>query len=864
MAGSSGAIRAGAAYVEIFASDSKFQQSMTKMRTTMATVGQQMKRAGTGMFLSGASIAAPLMLAVRGAANFENALFDAKASAGLTAAEVDKIRAKSLELSKAGMGGPAAIAQAFTALVKAGMPLEQAMGGAAEAVIQFASNAGIDVTQAAETASDAMNVFGVSSTQATDILKAAADSSSTSVEAMVQAFTQSSAVAGMANQSMQTLAASLAILANNGVKGSDAGTSIKTMLLRLTAPTDEAASKLNELGLSAASFRGADGKMLPLAQSLDILKQSLAGVGKEQQDQALLKIFGTDAIRAGTILLKAGSAGIDKMNTAMGAAGSNADAYKTKMSGITGAMQTVSSATERLQITLAAALGPAFQSASQSVAGFMDYLGRVATAAPGLVTTAAALSVGLLAVGTAAIAIGSALQGLSTIIGVTQIAMAALAANPAVLGGLAVAVVAIGGIGLALRALWPDFKRTTDEYLKMIGVISGGAADRGGKPLEARDIAPKLGAEGQARLQGIVDQKKTAIGADLDVPAAMRRVVLEEADKVRGNDLLPKAERDRRVFELMQIAAELQSQMDSEAAAAKSAKEAAAAAEQTATAAKERAESGRELTDEQQKEVDRIREENKTPQQKLEAEKARLMALTSDTGNGLSQEEVDAAMQRAEEQAQQEIDAANKKGNEERDRLAEQAQAVREQVATPEEKLAARIEELKKLPLDAETMARAVDQAKADAVGALTSQAQGERQGISSAGTFGDATMLGIGPELSDPMQQTAENTRRMVDELVALNMANGGPANVVGPPVANLAGPIGAEVAAPRAADLQQKIAGGAEAATATATLTASVQTMQQQMVAAIDRTTAAVESTVQVLKDIASNTADMGAVFV
>jgi TP901 family phage tail tape measure protein len=864
MAGSSGAIRAGAAYVEIFASDSKFQQSMTRVRTTMATVGQQMKRAGTGMFLSGASIAAPLMLAVRGAANFENALFDAKASAGLTAAEVDKIRAKSLELSKAGMGGPAAIAQAFTALVKAGMPLEQAMGGAAEAVIQFASNAGIDVTQAAETASDAMNVFGVSSTEATDILKAAADSSSTSVEAMVQAFTQSSAVAGMANQSMQTLAASLAILANNGVKGSDAGTSIKTMLLRLTAPTDEAASKLNELGLSAASFRGADGKMLPLAQSLDILKQSLAGVGKEQQDQALLKIFGTDAIRAGTILLKAGSAGIDKMNTAMGAAGSNADAYKTKMSGITGAMQTVSSATERLQITLAAALGPAFQSASQSVAGFMDYLGRVATAAPGLVTTAAALSVGLLGIGTAAIAIGSALQGLSTIIGVTQIAMTALASNPAVLGGLAVAAVAIGGIGLALRALWPDFKRTTDEYLKMIGVISGGAADRGGKPLEARDIAPKLGAQGQARLQGIVDQKKTAIGADVNVPAAFRRVVLDEAENVKANEILPKAERDRRVFELMQIAAELQSQVDSEAAAAKSAKEVAAAAEQTATSAKERAEAGRQLTDEQQKEIDRIREENKTPQQKLEAEKARLMSLTSDTGNGLSQEEVDAAIKRADEQAQQEIDAANKKANQERDRMAEQAQAVREQVATPEEKLAARIDELKKLPLDAETMARAVDQAKADAVDSLTSAAQADRQGISSAGTFGDATMLGVGPELSDPMAETAANTRRMVDELAALNMANGGPANVVGPPVANLAGPIGAEVAAPRAADLQQKIAGGAEAATATATLTASVQTMQQQMVAAIDRTTAAVESTVAVLKEIAGNTAEMGGVFI
>jgi TP901 family phage tail tape measure protein len=873
MAGNAGAIRANSAYVEIFANDNKFQQSMTRVRTTMATVGQQMKRAGTGMFLSGASIAAPLMLAVRGAANFENALFDAKASAGLTAAEVDKIRAKSLELSKAGMGGPAAIAQAFTALVKAGMPLEQAMGGAAEAVIQFASNAGIDVTQAAETASDAMNVFGVSSTQATDILKAAADSSSTSVESMVQAFSQSSAVAGMANQSMQTLAASLAILANNGVKGSDAGTSFKTMLLRLTAPTDEAASKLREVGLSADSFRGADGKMLPMADALDILGTALSGLSEGQRDQALLKIFGTDAIRAGTILLKAGSAGLASMNTAMAASGTNADAYRTKMAGITGAMQTVSAATERLQVTLATALGPAFQSASQSVAGFMDYVGRLATDFPGLVTTAAGVSVGLLGIGAAAIAIGSALQGLSTIIGVLQKALALLSSgpamfaalsNPAVLGGLAVAAVAIGGIGLALRALWPDFKRTTDEYLKMIGVISGGAADRGGKPLEARDIAPKLGAQGQARLQGIVDQKKTAIGADLNVPAAFRRVVLDEAERVKANEILPKAERDRRVFELMQIAGELQSQMNSEAAAAKSAKEAAAAAEQTATSAKERAESGRELTDEQQKQIDRIREENQTPQQKLEAEKARLMSLTSDAGNGLSQAELDAATKRAEEQAQQEIDAANKKANEERDRLTEQAQAVREQVATPEEKLAARIEELKKLPLDAETMARAVDQAKADAVDSLTSAAQADRQGISSAGTFGDATMLGVGPELSDPMAETAANTRRMVDELAALNMANGGPANVVGPPVANLAGPIGAEVAAPRAADLQQRIDGGAEAATATATLTASVQTMQQQMVAAIDRTTAAVESTVAVLKEIAGNTAEMGGVFV
>jgi hypothetical protein len=498
---------------------------------------------------------------------------------------------------------------------------------------------------------------------------------------------------------------------------------------------------------------------------------------------------------------------------------------------------------------------------SSAAAGMGQFVSQNSGLVVGVLKAAAVLT----AFSAVAVTVGTALSALSTIIGTTQAALLLLSTNPAVLGGLAVAVVAIGGIGLALRALWPDFKNTTDEYLKMIGVISGGAADRGGKPLEARDIAPKLSAGGQAKLQGIVDQAKSPIGAvGLNVPAAFRRVVLQEAELTRNNTALPKAERDRQVFELMQIAAQLQEQVDSEKRAAEASKEAAAANEQTAASAKERAESGRELTDEQQKEIDRIREENKTPQQKLEAEKARLMALTSDAGSGLSQDEFDAAVKRAEEKAQQEMDAANKKGNEERDRLTEQANAVREQVATPQEKLAARIDELKKLPLDAETMARAVDQAKADAVSSLTSQAQGQRQGISSAGTFGDAQMLGIGPELSDPMQETAANTRRMVDELAAMNLANGVPANVVGPPVAGLAGPIGAEVAAPRAADLQQQIAGGAEAATATATLNANMQTLREQMVAAIDRTTAAVESTMEVLKQIAGNTADLGGVFV
>jgi TP901 family phage tail tape measure protein len=781
MAASTGAIRAGAAYVEIFANDSKFQQSMTKMRTTMSTVGQQMRRAGTGMFLGGAAIGAPLMLAVRGAANFENALFDAKASAGLTAAQVDQIRVKSLELSKAGMGGPAAIAQAFTALVKAGMPLEQAMGGAAEAVIQFASNAGIDVTQAAETASDAMNVFGVSSTQATDILKAAADSSSTSVEAMVMAFSQSSAVAGMANQSMQTLAASLAIMANNGVKGSDAGTSIKTMLLRLSAPTDEAAAKLREVGLSADSFRGADGKMLPLANMLDTLGAALSGLSGGQRDQALLKIFGSDAIRAGTIMLKTGSAGLASMSQAMAQSGTNADAYKTKMSGITGAMQTVSAATERLQIAVATALGPAFQSASQAVAGFMDFMGKLATDFPGLITTAASLSVGLLGIGSAAIAIGVSLQGLATIIGVTQKAFGLLSSLSVLLSpvGLVAAGVAasIALIAVAARELSPDFKAATDA---MLGLTQAGA----------------------------------------DTSAA-----------------------------------------DSTEAVRESAVQAAAASNEA------------KILEEQQK-------------------------------------------------------VATEKANREKEAAMERGKTIAGQVATPEEKLREQVDELKRLrelgAIDSETFTRAIGQAKKSAVDDLMRQqkeVEDKQASFSSAGTFGSAGAIGIGPELAkleDPTRRIAENTAATVDAItnsalgggslpqlaeavatappptgtppaelipgefqaqldeIALAVATGG--DIFGAPErgsaafrASMGAPpsptsqsIAAETAAPRAVDVQQAADTGTQAATSLATLTTAVNSLSSRLVAAVGQTTSAVEATMDVLKTIAQNTADLGGSFV
>ena len=865
MAASAGAIRAGAAYVEIFANDSKFQQGMTRVRTTMATVGQQLRRAGTSMFLGGAAIGAPLMLAVRSAANFENALFDAKASAGLTAAEVEKVKQKSLELSKAGLGGPAAIAQAFTALVKAGMPLEQALGGAAEAVVQFASNAGIDVTQAAEVASDAMNVFGVSSKQATDILKAAADSSSTSVEGLVQAFAQSSAAAGMANQSMDTLSAALAIMAQNGVKGSDAGTSIKTMLLRLAAPSNEAAQGLQSIGLSVNSFRGADGKMLPLANVLDILGNSLAGLDGAQRDQTLLKIFGTDAIRSGTILLNAGSAGMAKMAQAMAASGTNADAYKTRMSGITGSMITVSSAVERLQIAVATALAPAFRSGAQALASFLDFVGGLVTRFPGLVTAAGALSVALLGIGAASIAIGVGLQGFAFGLKAVQSIMTTL---PALFSPTSLAIIGIGaaiaGVVVIARTLSPAFREETDAIGAALMRLDFGAAWE----VMNTNVAIALVQMHQAFAQTFDGIYNTVAAASSFIGDMM----IEGMDRFMGlfdADILTLQEGFQKLGVYFRAAFDWDFAVNG-------------------------------MSDALRKIDADIEEARKrAPTAEARADERRVNREQAAQQRQLSNDQRDAAFQGTIDELRRDNERAKQRA------LGVDAEPDEVTPAGDRKPVA---------PTVAGGMPVATPQQAA---------AAGETQaGIGqAAGTFGSAAGLGIAPELAkleDPAKQTAENTaataaavaalgdkgsansipasfedavkasrggafaaidepnapqltetERLMAEAEARNRGEApatvaaGPSPVPLPLSSPTAIPIGAEVAAPRAAATQAAITTGTEEATTMATLNLALKNMAAQMVAAADRTTDAVMQTIGVLKQIADNTTDLGSSF-
>ena len=414
---SAGAVRAGGVFVEIGADPRKFFSALNRVNKSLGNMGRSLSSGGGRLAAAGIGMAAPIAAAVRQGAAFESTLLNIKASTGAASAEIDKIRQSAMQMSQALGVGPTEAAQGMLELLKAGMSLESVLGGAGKTAMEFAKVGEMDVAQAAVVMSDAMNVFKVTSDVAANALSSAADASSTSIAQMSEAFSMSSAVAGLANQSIEDLSATLAILANNGVKGSDAGTSVKNMLMRLMAPADDAVGALNQLGLSVNSFRGADGQMRPMVEIIGTLNQAMGGLDQVAKDDIFRRIFGADAIRAASILSTAGVEGFNGMKDAMSSALPVGEKYKTLMAGLAGSAGSVLAAMQRMAITISDAVAPALASVLPFVTGFIDGLTKLASNNKEAIVLFAQVAAGAIAVGGAMIAVGYTLQALSGGIG---------------------------------------------------------------------------------------------------------------------------------------------------------------------------------------------------------------------------------------------------------------------------------------------------------------------------------------------------------------------------------------------------------------------------------------------------------------
>jgi TP901 family phage tail tape measure protein len=417
---SSAAVRAGGVFVEIGADPRKFFSALSKVNKSLGNMGRSLASGGGKLAAAGIGMAAPIAAAVRQGAAFESTLLNIRASTGATSAQIDQIKASSMAMSQALGVGPTEAAEGMLALLKAGMELPDVLGGAGKSALEFASVGQVAVGDAAEVLTDIINVFGGTAAQAANVMSSAADSSSVSIDQMVQAFSQASAVAKQADQSLSDTSAAIAILGAAGIKGSDAGTSLKSMFLRLINPASDAEGALNSVGLTAKSFIDlSTGKMKAMPEMFDMLNQSLSSKAPDEARRILAEIFGSDAVRAAAVFTKVGSEGFAKMSEKMKNALPVSEKYKMMMSGLAGSGANVLAALQRMAIAVSDAVAPALASVVPFITGFIDGLTKLATDNKEAVAAFAKFAV-------AAVAVGSALVGLGVSLQVTSFGLAGI------------------------------------------------------------------------------------------------------------------------------------------------------------------------------------------------------------------------------------------------------------------------------------------------------------------------------------------------------------------------------------------------------------------------------------------------------
>lgn len=320
-----------------------------KLRGILSGLSNVAGVVGLGAAVGGVSAAFTDMVkagnAYRSELNTMNAVSNATESQMRAVSEAAKQLGNDTELANTSASDAAA---AMTELAKGGFTVEQSIS-AAKGTLQLAAAAQVDAATAATIQSQALQAFSLDAQDAarvSDILAGAANASSAEMTGISAGLQQAGTVANQFGISIDDTATALAMFANAGIQGSDAGTLLKTALLALTDQGNPAQGAIEELGLTVYD---ASGKFVGLSSLMGQLKDAAGRMSDEQYQAATATLFGSDAMRLAGIAAEQGSEGFDSLKGAVTRQGQAAEVAAAQTEGLPGAIGRVENAWETAQ-----------------------------------------------------------------------------------------------------------------------------------------------------------------------------------------------------------------------------------------------------------------------------------------------------------------------------------------------------------------------------------------------------------------------------------------------------------------------------------------------------------------------------------
>ena len=374
-------------------------QEMDRVSAASGKLKKHLEPVGSAMKLVGAGALAAGVASVKMAGDYEQGLNIFKSVSGATAQQMAMVAAKARELGQdASLPGVSArdAANAMTELSKAGLSVNDTLA-ASKGVMSLAKAGQIDVADAATIAAQALNAFKLKGSDAgkvADVLANGANASATDIRGLSLGLQQSAAVASQFGVSLEDTVTTLGLFANRGMQGSDAGTSLKTMLISLANPSKKASELMHQLGINAYD---ASGKFVGMRQLAQNLQNGLKGLSEEQKQQALATIFGTDAFRAAAFLADSAGKSYDDMSKAVGRSGAAMDLAKAQNSGFNGALDNLKSTLETVGTDIGMKLLPPLTKIIKELAnsGVIEAFGAALTALTPIISYVASLFIAL-------------------------------------------------------------------------------------------------------------------------------------------------------------------------------------------------------------------------------------------------------------------------------------------------------------------------------------------------------------------------------------------------------------------------------------------------------------------------------------
>ena len=457
-------------------------EKMGVLGETLQSAGDKISGVGQKLLPVTAGVTALGTIAVKTGADFDAAMSKVAAVSGATGSEMDALREKAREMGSKTKFSASEAAEAMNYMAMAGWKTNDMLSGI-EGIMNLAAASGEDLASTSDIVTDALTAFGLSASDSghfADILAAASSNANTNVSMMGETFKYAAPVLGSLGYSAEDSAIAIGLMANAGIKSSQAGTALRSAITNLAKPTGTVASAMEQYGISLTD---SSGKMYSLRELMEQLRQKLGGLSEAEQAQAAASLFGKEAMSGMLAIINGSPADFEKLSNAIDTCSDTVDGYNgttEKMAAVmqdnlAGQVTILKSQLEELAISFSDILMPTIRSIVSRIQELVDKLNQLDPQTKETIVkialVAAALGPMLVVLGKTISSVGtvfSAVSKLPALFSTVQGGIGAITGALGVsLGPLLAIIAAVAALVAAFVHLW----KTNDEFKSNIIAI---------------------------------------------------------------------------------------------------------------------------------------------------------------------------------------------------------------------------------------------------------------------------------------------------------------------------------------------------------------------------------------------------------